>query len=100
MTCNLIEDDEDGPAPTAKGIWLLLLREGGRWKVSELVTFFACESSDDICKFVNVMTQRGYLSRHVDKSGARSKCEYAVTPNCKIPRGVEMRELMELGAVA
>ena len=92
--------EEQDPIPSVKGIWMLLLRQGGRWNVSELVKFFTCESSDDICKFVNVMTNRGYLAKYKEQSGTRPKYQYAVTKACKIPQGVEMWELIEAGVTA
>lgn len=78
-----------------KEMWLFLLKEGGRWCGSELHKAMNLERRR-VAVLVGNMADTGQITRY-EKTGPRSRVRFAVTPACKIPQGVTLAELMEVG---
>lgn len=81
----------------ARSIWLLLLAEGGRWKVSEIATELGASDPDLVHRFAHQMWKSGHLRKHVCPG---EKLQYAVDKTCKIPMQLTMGDLMNAGALA
>lgn len=91
MTCNPIEDAAEAGHPKTKDVWLLLLKEGGRWGVGEIAGALGCEASNQFRAIFPQMLKYGYVTRFPNERGTRF--QYAVTPACRVPMGIEVREL-------
>ncbi len=78
---------------TTTSIWLHLLREGGRWRASEVAIHMDIE--DNVARpTLNSMA----LSKAVVKYRLNGKhVEYGVTDECKVPLGVSIKALRENG---
>lgn len=90
-------ETEDEAKVSTRAIWLLLLKEGGRWSVNEISTELGYGDPGLLCRFTHQMCERGYLKRH-KQPGERH--QYSVDRTCKIPLSLTMGELMDAGAVA
>lgn len=82
-------------AGETKRIWLLLLKEGGRWSAAEIAQKIE-DFGDDMSGTLANLVSRGYL-RRIAKDESNSRVQFVVTPVCKVPRDVTLRELMECG---
>jgi DNA-binding HxlR family transcriptional regulator len=82
---------------TTRAIWLLLLKEGGRWSVNEIGSELGAADPSLLCRFMHQMCERGYLRRH---TSPRERHQYSVDRTCKIPLFLTMGDLMDAGAVA
>lgn len=77
----------------AKRIWLLLLKEGGRWRTAEI--------SEALSELPYVVTQALYpLERResvkrYEKPGKGQFVAWGITPGCKVPQGVSLADLLE-----
>jgi hypothetical protein len=73
--------------------WLHMLREGGRWTAAEL-----CEAVDtrdsDASVYLKAMVAANSCRRH-DKTEAKgSRVQFSVGPECTIPRGVTIGDVI------
>lgn len=91
-----IEDDE--ARLETRVIWLLLLKEGGRWSAAEIAVHLESDP-EYVSRFASVMKSRGFLRRH-ERGATRKKFEYSVDRSCRIPRAVTMGDLIDTGAMA
>lgn len=80
---------------STKQIWLLMLREGGRWSIGETIEAAGLRAAKQT---VPMMASTGSLVRF-EKEKKGDRIRYGVTKNCKVPTGVTLAELMEVGVV-
>jgi predicted ArsR family transcriptional regulator len=83
-------------AVCTKDIWLLILKEGGRWGVGEIANEFQVTSSQ-ICNLMSSMSTGGFVKVYPRGEGRKFN-EYAVDPTCRIPMAVTMKDIMEAQA--
>lgn len=81
---------------TVRAIWLLILKEGGRWGVGELADALDVNSSQ-ICNMVAAMSSSGHIKMYPRGDGRKFN-EYSVDPSCRIPTQVTMKDIMEAQA--
>lgn len=81
---------------TVKEIWLLILKEGGRWGVGEIASEFDVNSSE-VCNMVAAMSNSGHIKVYPRGEGRKFN-EYAVDLSCRIPTQVTMKDIMEAQA--
>jgi hypothetical protein len=76
-----------------KRLWLLLYAEGGRWTAMELCDRLRMKGRE-IHPTLREMVDTGFLLRHpfVDEEG-RASAKFSVTDECKVPRGVLIKEI-------
>lgn len=90
------------PTPSntsAKRAWLYIAREGGFSTCAEIVERADIDAAD-VSAQLSDLVERGYLVRRPNKeTKSRSKYGYGVSIDCKVPLGVTLRELSELGLV-
>lgn len=85
---------EEQPSVTTRSIWLTVLRGGGKWSVFEIAEELG-GSSDMVCRYINQMSERGYMRRH---KATGKRLEYSVDKTCKVPQFLTMGEIMEASA--
>lgn len=69
-------------------IWLLMLREGGRWASGELAKTLGMKPPA-VYMALNAMTTRGFAVRFESPDGFR----YGVAAACGVPQGVKLEDL-------
>lgn len=76
-----------------KRVWLLLYSEGGRWTALELCDRLRIKGRE-IHPTLREMVDTGFLLRHpfTDEDG-RVSAKFSVTDECKVPRGVLIKEI-------
>lgn len=86
--------DEKGNKGISRAVWLLMLREGGRWRPPELSKSLSQHMDGST---LTAMVNTGALRRFplLGKKGS----EYGVTLGCKVPIGVTLKDLVEAGAL-
>jgi predicted transcriptional regulator len=72
-------------------IWLFLLKEGGRWDAGSIARAIF-EDDMSVHQLTRSMAGAGMLKRF-ERQLPKGKNEYAVTPDCKVPRDVTIAEL-------
>lgn len=82
-------------------LWLLMLKEGGRWKSPELASALSVTPAQAM-HALNAMATRGYASRQLLPGSlpGRPRYQYGVDENCLVPQGVTVKHLMEAGVLA
>jgi hypothetical protein len=83
-------------SPT-KTSWLHILKEGGRWttgEMSEVLGTDHCNSRG----FLNSMVAAGSLKRF-EPTEPGGKITFGVTVDCRVPMGVTLADLMQIGVV-
>lgn len=76
----------------AQRIWLLMLKEGGRWSAAEI----ADKLNDHtlmVSQNVASMVEFGSVCRY-EKTTAADRVRFGITPDCKIPRGVSISDIL------
>lgn len=83
-----------------KRLWLLLFEEGGRWTAMELCERMRIKGRE-IHPTLREMAETGFLLRHpfIDEDG-RSSAKFSVTDDCKVPRGVLIKEIQAVMLLA
>ena len=69
-------------------VWLLMLREGGRWSATELADSLGLKRPN-VLMTMHAMALRGYAVRH----GEAGSYSYGVTGSCKVPNGVTLEDI-------
>lgn len=72
-------------------LWLAMLKEGGRWKPKELAQKVR-EDGVLVSQALNSMVTTGYARRF---PRTERFFVYGVTPDCRVPMGVTVREVAE-----
>ena len=80
-----------------KAAWLLMLRDGGRWKPAEIARLIAPQGNVHVARILSGMVKSGMVRRFVTEGKGQGK--YGVTMQCCLPMGVTLAELVEAGAV-
>jgi hypothetical protein len=75
-------------------IWLLLLKEGGKWDAAEASAAIAGSDRKLIAQNLRFMSEGGYLKRYERDSTEDGRIRYGVTLSCRVPRGVTMGEIL------
>jgi Mn-dependent DtxR family transcriptional regulator len=83
-------NDTAGEHSIIARIWLLMLKEGGRWPARELADKLEIKPASAFMA-VNAMAMRGYATRYRLKA-ARSQYEYGVDEACRVPQGVTVKD--------
>lgn len=84
-------NEQDERLPVVKTIWLHLLIEGGRWKPVDMRRLLGCHPRR-LDALLYSMKGNGYLTSFRD-DGRKNGVAYGVTPQCRIPGGVTLRDL-------
>jgi hypothetical protein len=74
-------------------IWLWLLKEGGRHAAVEVAN--GCELLDTAAAFTLLRSMTEYGSAMRWQVEGKRGSRYGVTPGCRVPQGVTVRELMD-----
>lgn len=79
-------------------MWLHILREGGRWTMAELQAALPQLRTRNVSAFLATMKAGGYLQRH--RRSDQPRCfSYGVSSSCKVPQGIVLQELIDMGVV-
>ena len=73
-------------------VWLMLLREGGRWTASEVGERINLDQTSAAAS-LRTMTEFGTLRRW-DRSETNDRVRFGVTAECKVPRGVTLQDIL------
>lgn len=76
-------------------VWLLLLREGGRWDVNGLADELGMRLPP-LQSALNAMATRGYAKR-IPASNGRRRFVYSLEGPCRVPQGVTVDDLTQAG---
>jgi predicted ArsR family transcriptional regulator len=79
-------------------LWLLMLKEGGRWKSPELAEALKVTPAQAM-HALNAMATRGYASRQLLPGSlpGRPRYQYGVDAACLVPQGVKVADLLAAG---
>jgi DNA-binding HxlR family transcriptional regulator len=83
---------------TTRAVWLFLLRQGGRWSCAELAYALAGQSHHSIEQALTRMSADGFIKRF-DKKVKGDRVTFGVTRECKVPRGIPLTALLEVGVL-
>lgn len=81
-----------------KPVWLMLLKEGGQWNVSEILDELPEIGGRNTASMLFTAAMRGYM-RKMRRTDGKPGQTYGVTMGCKIPRGTTLEELAAVGAI-
>ena len=84
-------------SPT-KAVWLHLLKQGGRWSCAELAYALANQSHHNIEQALSRLSTDGFIRRY-DKKVKGDRVTFGVTRECKVPRGVVLAQLIDVGVL-
>lgn len=81
-------------------LWMIMLREGGRWKPKELVDAVppAGPAVIHASGTLQAMARAGQCIAF-PVVGVTLKNTYGVTLGCKVPNGITLRDLVDAGAM-
>lgn len=81
-----------------KLVWLHLLKEGGRWSVAEIAAAIRMKpGAVNSCMYRFVL--QGMVIRKPTNKKGRAMSDFGVTKQCRIPVGVTIAELEEIGVL-
>lgn len=79
----------------ARGIWLHIAKEGGTWTPDEIAQQFNVPRQTAALAMHNLTTRAKSLTRYKD----RGRAKFGVTRVCRIPYGLTVQELAEVGVI-
>lgn len=80
-----------------KRMWLHLLAEGGRWSIAEIAEATHMNAGA-VGSGLYRMTLQGMVTQHPTSRG-RARTEFGVSLACKVPLGVTLAELQQIGVL-
>lgn len=81
------------PTFTNAAVWLMMLREGGRWSAAEVGARIGMDQSQ-VANNLRAMEQFGTLKRWDRGDKPTDRVRFGVTPECTIPRGVTVADIV------
>lgn len=82
-----------GPVFSNAAVWLMMLKEGGRWTAAEVGQRLAIDQTA-AASALRAMHEFGTVQKW-ERSPANDRVRFGVTPACKIPRGVTISDVIE-----
>jgi predicted transcriptional regulator len=74
-------------------VWLAMLKQGGRWTAAEVGALIGTDQSA-AGTALRSMSDFGTVHRW-DRSDTNDRVRYGVTADCKVPRGVAVKDIAE-----
>jgi predicted transcriptional regulator len=74
-------------------VWLMMLKQGGRWTAAEIGVHLGTDQSS-AATALRAMVEFGTMARW-DRSETNDRVRFGVTADCKVPRGVSVKEITE-----
>lgn len=89
---------KDNAAFKNSAVWLMMLKEGGRWTAAEVGARLGLDQTA-AASALRAMHEFGTLQKW-ERSEANDRVRFGVTDDCKIPRGVVVRDVAGLMGAA
>jgi hypothetical protein len=79
-------------------VWLMMLKEGGRWTAAEVGARVGMDQTAAACA-LRSMHEFGTIQKW-GRSETNDRVRFGVTVECKVPRGITVRDVMDLMGAA